>query len=45
MGFTKHGVGEILPEQDESITKDAASKDWSDKDQRELDAENEKADR
>lgn len=38
MGLIKHGVGDILPDE-EDLTKEAA-KDWTDEDQAALDAEN-----
>jgi len=41
MGLRKHGIGEILPEEDQEILKQAKP-DWTDADQAALDAENEK---
>ena len=43
MGFVKHGVGDVLPEPKEKKT--AASKEWTESDQRELSAENDQADK
>lgn len=43
MGFRKHGEGEILL--DETQKKTAASKDWTEKDQAALDAENASVDK
>lgn len=46
MGFTKHGVGEILPERDDEQTKTASKNEpnWTEQDQRQLDTENAEAD-
>lgn len=45
MGFIKRGVGEVLPEETEQNHKTAAEKNWSEQDQKDLDAENTKADK
>ena len=42
MGFQKHGDGQILPEPGQ---KTASDKDWDEEDARELQEENDKADK
>lgn len=43
MGFTKHGHGEVLPEEGENHK--TASQNWTNDDQRALDDENTQADK
>lgn len=43
MSFVKHGSGEILPEPEEKKT--AASKEWTEQDQRELAVEGNEEDK
>jgi len=41
VGLRKHGVGEILPDEEDDLTKTAASDgEWTAEDQAELEAEN-----
>jgi len=41
MGLRKHGIGEILPEEDQELLKKAKT-DWTPEDQEALDDENSK---
>lgn len=38
MSLRKHGVGEVLPEEGEDLTK-TAKQDWSEEDEKDLDQE------
>ena len=44
MGFTKHGTGRVLKDEDQPQQKTAKAEGWTDEDQAALDHENEKAD-